>query len=178
MIYIQFIDDIYVVLLHTGWMLQSKSSKGMFLVYDDFNVYANTLDKINTNPDGKQVSFLMKPCLAPNAPVARCVSFQPENQYQTGHYLRHSAYFLASAWIGADASAAFNASASFIMNPDKFNTGYVAFQSVNEQDRYIRIQKGAGKVQVKIEVDDYTTNFRDDASFVLVARPDPWPPVA
>jgi hypothetical protein len=174
----QFNDNIYIVLLHTGWSVVNDDDDMMYIVNSDTLVKADQLDTVASN-ENAQISFLILPCLAPNAlpsaPAARCVSFQPE--YKPGYYLRHSGYALYYDQPPSDSSAAagFNSDASFIMRPDYWIDGRAAFQSVNYPLLFLHVPSSGA--QLKIESYDGSSGFEAAASFLVTARPDPWPPV-
>ncbi len=176
----QFNDNIYIVLLHTGWSLVNDDDDMMYIVNSDTSVQANQVDTVASNQNA-QISFLILPCLAPNAlpsaPAARCVSFQPE--YKPGYYLRHTSEFdMVYEKPPSDPSTdpTFNADASFIMRPNQWIEGSVAFQSVNYPDRYINTPfSEISRVLVILATFEGSTNAQDSSSFHVTARPDPWP---
>jgi hypothetical protein len=88
----------------------------------------------------------------------------------------------------------FNSDASFIMLPDYWIRDFAAFQSVNNPTLFLHIPSVALEqepplgqriappsstpVQLKIEVYGSSSEYEAAASFLVTARPDPWPPVA
>ena len=91
-----------------------------------------------------------------------------ESAEKPGYFLRHYGFHISlETKATARNPAIFEKDATFQKKTDKFNKGFVSFESTNYPGRYIRHQG----YRLKISKQDKSQLFKDDASWKVVQNP-------